>query len=173
MSPSLPDPWENDDSAVRAALQGLLSGGLGTVPMTAAMAAIKQFLPAGQQYPLPPRMIVEDISEEMDFDDVLSTEEKETLTWVSHFGYGSLLGAVYGLLARRSPLQGIGGGMAFGLAVWCGSYLGWLPALNMRASATKEPAQRNAMMIAAHLIWGGVTGLLHEAQQAEGKPHRG
>ena len=31
----------------------------------------------------------------------LSTEEMESLAWVSHFGYGSLLGAVYGLFARK------------------------------------------------------------------------
>lgn len=157
---------EPRESMARAAFQGLLSGGLGTVAMTAAMAAIKEALPARQQYPLPPRMIVEDASEAMDLDEELSSEDEETLTWISHFGYGSLLGAAYGMLARRPFWQGVGGGMAFGLAAWCGGYLGWLPAMNMRASAINEPARRNAMMIAAHLIWGGTTGYVQEAQQS-------
>jgi putative membrane protein len=75
------------------------------------------------------------------------------------------MGAGYGLLARRTGWQGVGSGMAFGLAAWCGSYLGWLPAFNMRASAANETARRNAMMIVAHLVWGGAMGYLHKAQQ--------
>lgn len=32
-------------------------------------------------------------------------------------------------------------------------------------SATRAPAGRNALMIAAHLVWGGVLGLITEAVQ--------
>lgn len=160
-------PSELHDSPAMSALEGLLSGGVGTVAMTAAMAGMHRRLPLWQQYALPPRMIVEDAAEEADLDDDLSSDDKEALAWLSHFGYGSLLGMAYGLLARKPFWRGVGGGMAFGLAAWGGGYLGWLPALNMRASATKEPAERIAMMIAAHLVWGGATGLVQEMQQSE------
>ncbi len=148
-------PSEPHESAALAAFQGLLSGGLGTVPMTAAMAAIKQFLPAGAAIPFAPANdrgghFRGNGSRRCAFD------RRDGNTRLG-FPFRLRIAARSGLWSFRppTPLQGIGGGMAFGLAVWCGSYLGWLPAFNMRASATKEPAQRNAMMIAAHLIWGG------------------
>jgi hypothetical protein len=41
--------------------------------------------------------------------------------------------------------------------------MGWLPALGILQPATKHPAQRNALMIVAHLVWGSVTGLVFAA----------
>lgn len=42
--------------------------------------------------------------------------------------------------------------------VWSGSYLGLLPALNILPPATEHPPGRNALMIAAHVVWGSVLG---------------
>jgi len=46
------------------------------------------------------------------------------------------------------------------LCVWAGSYLGWLPALDLHPSAGRQPAPRNAAVIVAHLIWGAAAGAL-------------
>jgi hypothetical protein len=46
--------------------------------------------------------------------------------------------------------------------VWAGSYLGLLPMTGLLHSATRERAERNALMIAAHVVWGGVLGALAE-----------
>lgn len=45
-------------------------------------------------------------------------------------------------------------GVVYGLGVWAVSYLGWLPALRLMPKATHDRSERNAIMIAAHLVWG-------------------
>jgi putative membrane protein len=44
--------------------------------------------------------------------------------------------------------------------VWAGSYLGLLPVLGILSPATRHPTGRNALMIAAHIIWGATLGIL-------------
>ena len=68
------------------------------------------------------------------------------------------MGAIYGPLTRTVPLPSVLKGIVFGIVVWLAVYLGWLPAVGMSEAATKQPIQRNALMIAAHLVWGAVTG---------------
>jgi putative membrane protein len=51
-------------------------------------------------------------------------------------------------------------GVLFGLAVWGGSYLGLLPGTGLYRSAKDEAPERNALMIAAHIIWGASLGVL-------------
>jgi hypothetical protein len=50
--------------------------------------------------------------------------------------------------------------VAYGLAVWAGSYLGWLPAAGVLPPATEEPAGKNAVMILAHVACGAALGVL-------------
>jgi hypothetical protein len=45
-------------------------------------------------------------------------------------------------------------GIFFGLVVWAGSYLGWVPAAGILPPATEAPARRNALMIGSHFLWG-------------------
>ncbi len=40
------------------------------------------------------------------------------------------------------------------------SYLGQLPAANILPPATEDAARRNALMIAAHIVWGVTLGAL-------------
>jgi uncharacterized membrane protein YagU involved in acid resistance len=84
------------------------------------------------------------------------------LTVLSHFAYGATCGAIYGPLSGRLGGGGVIGGVAFGLAVWTGSYLGWLPAAGILTPATEHPGRRNALMIAAHVVWGAAAGVLVE-----------
>jgi uncharacterized membrane protein YagU involved in acid resistance len=58
-------------------------------------------------------------------------------------------------------------GATFGLGVWVASYLGLMPMLGILRPATRHPARRNALMIAAHLVWGGVLGGLMRDSQGE------
>ncbi|HWS53323.1 MAG TPA: DUF1440 domain-containing protein, partial [Pyrinomonadaceae bacterium] len=81
-------------------------------------------------------------------------------TWASHFGYGAACGALYGALAAERDVPPLAAGVGFGLAVWAGSYLGWLPAAGIISPATEHPPRRNALMIAAHVVWGATTGLV-------------
>jgi putative membrane protein len=68
------------------------------------------------------------------------------------------MGAIYGPLMRIVPLPAVLKGSVFGSVVWLAAYLGWLPAIGMSEAATKQPIQRNMLMIGAHLVWGAVLG---------------
>jgi uncharacterized membrane protein YagU involved in acid resistance len=146
------------------AAQGLLAGGaaglVATAPMTAAMAALHPVLPPEDRHPLPPRHITERVTEEVGVDDDLSEPEKQTLTAAAHFGYGAAAGAVYGLIRPALPLPSVAAGIAYGLAVWAGSYMGLLPALRLYPHAADESAERDALMIAAHVVWGAALGVV-------------
>jgi uncharacterized membrane protein YagU involved in acid resistance len=148
-------------------LAGAVAGLAATGPMTVAMKLMHDQLPAREQYPLPPRLITEEVSEQVGLDEHLDEGEMKGLTVLSHFAYGAACGALYGPLSDKVPGGAVAGGVAFGLAVWAGSYLGWLPAAGILTPATEHPARRNALMIAAHVVWGAAAGLLVEKLAAE------
>ena len=140
-------------------ITGAVAGLLATIPMTLAMKAMHEQLPAEEKYPLPPRLIVENAEEAAGVEDKLEEKDEQSLTLVSHFAYGSAAGAAYGAAlnavdARPNAMNGV----AYGLGVWTASYLGLLPALGLLAPATEHPARRNAVMIAAHIVWGASLG---------------
>ena len=140
-------------------LLGALAGLAATVPMTLAMKLMHEQLPREEQYPLPPRQVTEGLAEKAGVNRHLGEEEREAATWASHFAYGATCGALYGAVTGegtdKAPLLA---GVGFGLAVWAGSYLGWLPAAGILSPATEHPARRNALMIAAHAVWGAGLG---------------
>lgn len=139
------------------AAAGAAAGVAATLPMSAFMSAAHRRLPASQKDPLPPAKITRRLEEVAGVDDAVPAEAQKPLTFVNHFGYGGLVGALYGVGAARAP-AGVATGVAFGLLVWAGSYLGWLPALKLHRSALSEPAPRNALMIAAHVVYGAALG---------------
>ncbi len=145
------------------AIAGGIAGLLATVPMTVAMELMHDQLPPQEQYPLPPREITEKISEEAGVDDDMSETQHRLATVAAHFSYGSACGAVYGFAAPALPGPPIARGVAFGLAVWTTSYLGVLPSLGILRPAQQHPKRRNALMLAAHVIWGVATGVIVEA----------
>ena len=154
-------------------LLGALAGLAATAPMTLAMKLMHEQLPREERYPLPPRQVTEGLAEKAGVDEHMDEEDREAATWVSHFAYGAACGALYGALSGETldehPLLA---GAGFGVAVWAGSYLGWLPAAGIISPATEHPARRNALMIAAHLVWGAtaaaaLSGLAGEDEGAE------
>lgn len=139
-------------------LVGAIAGTVGTWAMTMCQQQLFRTLPLPERYPLPPREITEalvtPLSGTVDADDASTADA----TLASHFAFGAGVGALFtalGLHARRPVAHGIG----WGLAVWAGSYLGWIPLFRILRPATKHPMSRNALMLAAHVVWGGVTGL--------------
>lgn len=122
---------------------GALAGLAATMAMTAFMRRAHEYLPVDEQYPLPPREIVER---------TVGVEQEEgarNITILSHFSFGAIAGLLYALPAVNRL-----GGPSYGLGVWAASYLGWLPAFRILAQATDHPARRNLLMLAAHVVWG-------------------
>lgn len=141
-------------------LVGSLAGFIATAPMTIVAVALHRRLPKSERYPLPPREITMKIAEEAGIKESLSESRRVGMTLAAHFAFGAAAGALYGPLAQKTSLPPVLKGAAYGLAVWGASYLGWLPALRILRPATEHPARRNALMIAAHVVWGSVTGII-------------
>jgi uncharacterized membrane protein YagU involved in acid resistance len=123
--------------------------------MTIAMKLMHSALPESEDYPLPPREIIDETAKRVELQDDLSEETKTALTFAGHFAYGTATGALYPVLfSNPNPVNGA----LYGLGVWGVSYLGLLPAAGILGSAVHHPARRNALMIAAHLVWGASAG---------------
>jgi putative membrane protein len=153
------------DELPASLLSGALGGLVATAPMTVAMEIMHQELPWWERYPLPPSQIISKITEELGLRKNMDQSEHVAATLIAHFAYGTAAGMVYAPLAKRVPLPSALKGIAFGLVVWTTSYLGLLPALGILRPATKHPARRNALMIAAHVVWGAALGAVVELAQ--------
>jgi len=133
---------------VAAVRHGALAGLVATVPMTLVMlAGHRLFEP--RQAKLPPRLITDRLLGRK-----ASDEAGRWHALAAHFGFGAATGALFALW----PPPSVGKGVVFGLAVWAVSYLGWVPGLRLMPPATRQPARRNAIMIAAHVAWGLALG---------------
>ena len=148
----------SSSSSSRKLLKGALAGFVATVPMSLSLLVGWMLLPRREKYHLPPRLITEEITEQLGIEDERSEDQLIVATVASHFGYGALVGSIYALLEQRLPIYSGFKGVLAGLAIWTGSYLGWLPALDILPPATKHPWRRNLMMILAHVVWGATLG---------------
>lgn len=124
-------------------ITGALAGVVATMAMTMAMRRLHRHLSDEKRYPLPPREIIDRMMVEG------NEKHARTNTLAAHFGFGALTGAIFAYLkpnCRSGPLYGVG--------VWLLSYFGWVPAARILAPAWRHPAERNLLMIVAHLVWG-------------------
>jgi uncharacterized membrane protein YagU involved in acid resistance len=112
-------------------------------------------LPPEEQYPLPPREIVDRLTP-VKARAAIPDREMEALALVAHSAFGAAAGALFPVLTRS---RNVGSGAAYGVAVWMASYLGWIPAFGILKPATRHPPSRNLLMIAAHLVWGSSLAL--------------
>jgi uncharacterized membrane protein YagU involved in acid resistance len=138
---------------------GAIGGLLATVPMTIFMHAVHHRLPPGERYALPPKRITRRLGNALRPTLKEYPPRWDLPTYAGHFGYGTAAGAVFGALAHRSAST-VRNAVGFGLAVWTASYLGWLPVVGLHPSATRDTARRNALMIAAHVVWGATLGMV-------------
>ena len=141
---------------MRSIAFGALAGLCTTMTMTAVMRRLHEALPAEERYPLPPREITDRALP------AVARPDGATASLLAHFGYGALTGALYACLPPgRLP------GVIYGPAVWAASYFGWLPASGILKPAHEHPGRRNALMVVAHVVWGGALALsldeLHRA----------
>ena len=150
-------------------LKGAVAGFIGTGPMTASMIIGWRLLPAQEKYPLPPRQITGEVAERLGIEDRMNENELSAISLGSHFVYRALSGALYGLLNGTIRLQPSLKGILAGLAVWTGSYLGWIPAVGILPPATRHPWRRNLLMIIAHIAWGATMGMVFKKLNSKKK----
>ena len=140
-------------------IRGAGAGLLATFPMTVFILTAWKRLPAREKYPLPPRLITRKLVKEANPPVRLNDRQLTALTLFLHFLFGALTGSLYGIFEDRISLNRNIKGSLMGLAVWSGSYLGWIPAFGILPLATEHPWRRNLLMIVAHLVWGVTLGV--------------
>lgn len=146
---------------------GIWSGILATGPMTLAMFSMQRSLPESEKSPLPPATLTFESTKLVA--KKVSPSARADLTMLSHFAYGISCALIYSAAQKLAPkAPAIVKGGVFGLGVWAISYLGWTPLAGFRASAPNMPARRNAMMIAAHLVWGAALGYSEQVLRESG-----
>ncbi|WP_439621614.1 DUF6789 family protein [Gemmata sp.] len=158
-------------SVPRDVLSAAAAGFAATLPMTVAMKAIQAALPASQQDPIPPRQITERAAAAVGVEDDMTEGDKQAAAAVAHLAFGAGAGGVYGLVAPHLPFGPALNGVGYGLAVWAGSYLGWLPATGLYKQPENEPAGRHTEMILSHVVWGAALGVLHHQLAGDDDGH--
>ena len=154
------------DSLSQKIIKGAIAGLVATIPMTIFMRTAWRMLPRREKYPLPPRLITRKLTREAGVDSELDADQLTWLTLTLHFLFGAGVGSLYAAFEERVPLDENAKGSLMGLAVWSGSYLGWIPAMGILPPATEHPWRRNLLMIVAHLIWGVALGILMRIMNA-------
>jgi len=79
----------------------------------------------------------------------------------AHLGFGAAAGLLYGALRPRasSPGRDAAAGIGYGLAVYAGSYAGWVPALGILPPPHRDRPGRQVTTALAHVLYGAVLGL--------------
>lgn len=143
-------------------LAGALAGFAATAPMTVTMLAFHRQLKWHERHRLPPEDITTEIADRAGIGRKLSLGQHQVATWSAHFGFGAAAGALYAPLAAKVKAPPLLKGIGFGLLMWSGSYLGWLPALEILHQTKEQPARPNWLMVIAHIVWGATLGLVAE-----------
>src|SRR5690348_1346623 len=104
----------NEDGISQRVVLGGVSGFLATVPMSIAMQAMFERLPFFERYRLPPERISVKVLEEKVLGHRLGEPEHSIATTISHFGYGTACGLMYGAIGDLLPLPPVLRGMIFG-----------------------------------------------------------
>jgi len=84
----------------------------------------------------------------------LAEREKPSAGSAVHYGFGAVLGALYGGIAALVPSVGRGGGLLFGVAAWLGPHAIVVPALALAPSPLASPPGKEAVELVLHLLYG-------------------
>ncbi len=90
-------------------------------------------------------------------------EDKQTAGRGLHYGFGTLMGAVYGPAAEYFPVVGLGGGLAFGTVLFLGTDEAMLPALRLASQPGETSGTDHLLHWAAHVVYSGTMELTRRA----------
>jgi hypothetical protein len=138
---------------------GSVSGAIATAVMTVVMLGARRL---GLMSDLPPHEIASRGVDRTAARDDAGPDDRRGLGWLTHFVFGAGAGALYALLRNvvRTPGPAWFHGAGYALGVWFVSYMGWLPALGLMPRADRDEPGRQPAMVAAHLVFGAVLGML-------------
>ena len=152
-----------------AAARGLLSGVVGTAAMDTALFVryrrgggttsperweFSEALSSWDDAPAPAQVgkrLIEGL-----FQVEIPPDRAALVNNVTHWAYGILNGALYGLVAESLPKPSVGYGLPFGAAVWASDYV-VLPAAKLYKPLWKYDLKTLARDLSAHLVYGLAT----------------
>jgi putative membrane protein len=102
----------------------------------------------------PPVEITENVAQQAGEDPDRQSPEFQAAWLAAHVGYGAACGVIFAAIRPVLPRSDLVAGLLFGAAVWGVSYIGLMPSLNLYPSAQDDSNQRQAVMIAAHGVFG-------------------
>ena len=162
---------ENWTQKPKDALKGLLAGMLAGAAGSWVMNQLQQARASGQseqreeqsnQDEAATTQVAQAVSRRV-FHHELTDREKEIAEPVVHYGYGALLGGVYGAAAELVPAVSAGLGIPFAAASWLLGDEIAVPALGFSKKPTEFPPRTHADALAAHFAYGITTDLLRRA----------
>ncbi len=137
----------------RAAIDGSIAGAVATTTMTAFMRAAQQT--GFYQKELPPTKVTRAATKTLGLEQFVSSEQETLLTGLTHWAFGMVGGACFGVASKSSnQLPAQAGGLVFGLLVWAVSYMGWVPALGILPMPWNQRPKHGLMPFFAHVIYG-------------------
>ena len=87
----------------------------------------------------------------------LTRDELEVAAPAVHYGFGALMGTVYGVIAERSSRITAVGGAGYGALIWALADEVAVPAFGFSRPSTEFPLETHAQALAAHLVYGMTT----------------
>lgn len=134
----------------------------GAVAGTAATAAMSGLMLGSRRLGFSERQAPEEVVRRAG--DLVGAEPQgrtaDALASLAHLGFGAGCGALHALLPRVGPAPARGA--ALGLVVYAASYEGWVPAMGAMPPAHRDARDRQAVLLAAHVVYGLVLGVLEE-----------
>src|SRR5438034_8505562 len=96
----------------------------------------------------------------------LNKEELRIAGPAVHYGYGAIMGGVYGALAARSRRVRALGGTGYGVALWAiGDELA-VPTFGLSKPHPEYPLQTHVQALAAHVVYGVTTEMVRRGVRA-------
>jgi uncharacterized membrane protein YagU involved in acid resistance len=137
-------------------IRGAIAGLAATVVMTGVMYAGKWL---GLLQAPPPKEITARAEETAGADLGGSTF---SLSWLAaHLGFGMAAGAAFPWAGRAYPGSPPLAGALYGLSIWFQAYVGVLPELGLYPDPVEDSSSRQAVLVAAHLVYGALLGRLY------------
>ena len=97
------------------------------------------------------------------FGHALTPGDKQLAGRALHYGFGMVMGSVYGVAAEYLPWIGAGAGVAFGTVLFVGTDEAVLPLLNLASKPAETPAADHLLHWASHVVYGSTLELTRRA----------
>jgi uncharacterized membrane protein YagU involved in acid resistance len=88
------------------------------------------------------------------FQHELGGSEKKWAGPAVHYGFGTLMGAAYGLMAESIPEARAGFGSVYGAAVWLAADEFGVPAAGLSGPPQETPVSGHLQALASHIVYG-------------------